>query len=102
MQRSVCVAAKSGSVFVMLAAINSGTWAIAAEPRDISQCAVRDLRLLTLIESHGQAEDVPSDKLSHAFFSMMSARAACATGQVEKALEIYDSIADEFARAAEK
>ena len=66
--------------------------AIAAEPVDTTQCALRDLRLVMSIEAHGEAQDVPADKLAGAFFAMMNARRACAAGRIDEALAIYDSI----------
>ena len=66
------------------------------------QCALTDLRVLTLIESHGESEDIRANRLSHAFIAMMKARAACAAGRVDEALEIYDSIVAALARAAAK
>jgi hypothetical protein len=76
--------------------------AFAAEPAGIARCAMRDLALVTAIEAHGEAQDVPADKLGNAFFTVMSARAACAAGRVAEALAIYDSIVIVAAEAAEK
>jgi len=76
--------------------------ALAAEPAGITRCAMRDLALVTAIEAHGEAQDVPADKLGDAFFSVMNARAACAAGRVAEALAIYDSIVIVAAQAAEK
>ena len=92
------VTALGVAIFVMVA-----TQRGAAELLDGSiQCALTDLRVLTLIESHGESEDISADKLSHAYVTMLKARAACATGHVDEALEIYDSIVVAFARAAGK
>jgi hypothetical protein len=65
--------------------------AIAAEQVGSVQCALRDLRVVTSIEAHGEARDVPADKLGGAFSAMMNARAACAAGHIGEALAIYDS-----------
>jgi hypothetical protein len=65
---------------------------VSAEPADIARCASRDLRLLMSIEAHGEAQDVPSDKLGAAFFTMMKARAACDSGRFDEAFAIYDGI----------
>ncbi len=59
---------------------------------DIARCASRDLRLVMSIEAHGEAQDVPSDQLGHAFFTMMKARAACDAGRFDEAFAIYDGI----------
>ena len=66
--------------------------AIAAEPRGITQCALRDLQLVTSIEAHGAAQDVPAERLAAAFFALANARRACAAGRVDEALAIYDGI----------
>ena len=76
--------------------------AFAAEPTGIAQCALRDLALVTAIEAHGEAQDVPADKLGDAFSTMMRARAACAAGRIGEALAIYDGIVIVAARAAAK
>jgi hypothetical protein len=55
-------------------------------------CAVADLRLITLIEAHGEAEDVAAEILAQAFFTVMEARKACNQGQVEAAIQLYESI----------
>src|SRR5262249_8919872 len=55
-------------------------------------CVAADLRLTTLIEAHGQAQDVAAETLRQAFFTVMEARKACNQGQVEAALKLYDSI----------
>jgi hypothetical protein len=63
-----------------------------ADPADIARCASRDLRLFMSIEAHGEAQDVPADKLGRAFFTMMNARAACDAGRFDEAFAIYDGI----------
>ncbi len=66
--------------------------AIAAEPVGMTQCAARDLRIVISIEAHGEAQDVPGDKLADAFFTLINARKACAAGRSDEALATYDSI----------
>jgi hypothetical protein len=56
------------------------------------RCAAADVRLVTLIEAHGEAQDVAAETLAKAFFTVMEARKACNRGEVEAALELYDSI----------
>ena len=58
----------------------------------MTRCALRDLQLVMSIEAHGEAQDVPGDKLADAFFMMMAAREACAAGRIEEALAAYDRI----------
>jgi uncharacterized protein YjiS (DUF1127 family) len=55
-------------------------------------CLAADLRLTTLIEAHGEAQDVAAETLRQAFFTVMEARKACNQGQVEAAMKLYDSI----------
>jgi hypothetical protein len=55
-------------------------------------CAVADLRLTTLIEAHGEAQDVAPETLAQAFFTVLEARKACNEGQVEAAIRLYESI----------
>jgi hypothetical protein len=67
--------------------------ALAAEPSNHARCAARDLKIVMLIEAHGEAQDVRADDLREAFFTMAKARAACAAGRTDEALAIYDGIA---------
>jgi uncharacterized protein YjiS (DUF1127 family) len=55
-------------------------------------CAAADLRLTTLIEAHGEAQDVAPEILAQAFFTVLEARKACNQGQIEAAMELYRSI----------
>jgi len=55
-------------------------------------CVTADLRLTTLIEAHGEAQDVAPETLRQAFFTVMQARKACDQGQIEAAMKLYDSI----------
>jgi uncharacterized protein YjiS (DUF1127 family) len=55
-------------------------------------CAAADLRLTTLIEAHGEAQDIAAEILAQAFFTVMEARKACNHGQVESAIKLYESI----------
>lgn len=75
--------------FTLLAIGVSGA---TAGPTSAARCALRDLQLLMRLELHGEAQDVPSADLANAFFTMMTARQACASGRIDEALAIYDSI----------
>ena len=55
-------------------------------------CAERDLQYVTLLERHGEAQDIPGDVLAQAFFTMMRARKACRQGREQDAFALYDSI----------
>jgi hypothetical protein len=56
------------------------------------ECAAKELRVITWIEQHGEAGDVPSGRLAEAAFTMFDARAACRSGRVTEALASYDRI----------
>jgi hypothetical protein len=55
-------------------------------------CAAVDLKFMTLIESHGEAQDVAAETLARAFLTVLEARKACNEGQVEAGLKLYESI----------
>jgi hypothetical protein len=55
-------------------------------------CVAADLRLITLIEEHGEVQDVAAETLAQAFFTVLEARKACNQGQVEAAIGLYESI----------
>ena len=66
--------------------------AVAAELPDLKECAVRDLRILTTIGEHGEAQDVAGEDIADAFFTLVKARQTCAAGNITEALAIYESI----------
>jgi len=55
-------------------------------------CSYRDLQLTTLIERHGEDQDVAGDKLLEAYLIVMDARVTCARGRENEALALYDSV----------
>lgn len=56
------------------------------------ECSVKDVKVLTLIEEHGIAQDLPADRLAKAGLAMLDARTACYDGRVNDALALYDSV----------
>jgi hypothetical protein len=58
------------------------------------ECALKEVAVITLIEDHGAAEDVPADRLGNAGLTMLRARSTCYEGRVGEALALYDSILD--------
>jgi hypothetical protein len=72
----------------------AGSGAIADEQAGsfATVCALKETKVVTLIEDHGSAEDLPSDSLSDAALAMLRARSACYEGRVGEALALYDSI----------
>jgi hypothetical protein len=70
-----------------------GTTAVAESVNVLSTiCAAADVRAITLIEAHGEAQDVAAETLAQAFFTVMEARKACNHGQVKAAIKLYEGI----------
>src|SRR5262249_57094612 len=60
-----------------------------ADPQSTSfalACALKEVKVITLIEEHGDARDVPVDSLAGAGMAMLRARATCYEGRVAEAL----------------
>jgi hypothetical protein len=55
-------------------------------------CALKETKVITLIEDHGEAGDLPADRLGDAGLAMLRARLACYEGRVAEALALYDGI----------
>jgi hypothetical protein len=55
-------------------------------------CSQRDLLVTTLIERHGESQDVAPETLIEAFFTVMDARKVCARGREQEALALYESV----------
>ena len=58
------------------------------------ECALKEITVITVIEDHGAAEDLPADRLANAGVTMLHARSACYQGRVGEALALYQSILD--------
>jgi hypothetical protein len=58
------------------------------------ECALKETAVITLIEDHGAAEDLPGDRLGEAALTMLRARSACYEGRVGEALALYESVFD--------
>ncbi len=58
------------------------------------ECALKEIAVITLIEDHVAAEDLPAVRLGNAGQAMLQARAACYDGRVGEALALYESILD--------
>jgi len=87
--------AAAGASFLAAASASFATaGAMAAEVTTVPSpiCNAADVRLVTLIEAHGEAQDVPAEILAQAFFTVLEARKACNQGQVEAAMKLYESI----------
>ena len=57
-------------------------------------CALKETEIITFIEDHGEADDVPHDRLARAGLALMDARMTCYEGRVSEALELYNRILD--------
>lgn len=68
------------------------------------ECAERDLKVLSLIEEHGKASDLPAAVLGEAGLTFLDARMTCLSGRQAEALAKYDSIltASQLARNTPK
>src|SRR4051812_20583290 len=58
------------------------------------ECALKETTVITLIEDHAAAEDLPADRLGAAGLTMLRARLTCYEGRVGDALALYESILD--------
>jgi hypothetical protein len=56
------------------------------------ECALKEITVITLIEEHGEAGDLPADQLRNATLTMLRARSVCNDGRVGEALAVYESI----------
>jgi hypothetical protein len=70
----------------------AGVPAVAQATPGSPLCAARDLQVVILIEEHGMANDIASERLSKAALAQMDARLACSAGRVEEAVARYDGI----------
>ena len=78
------------AVSVFLAMTISAT----AEGRFAKECSLKDVTVITWIEDHGEAGDVPAERLGKATLTMLDARSTCSEGRVNDALALYQSILD--------
>ena len=87
--RSTCFAAA-----VMTAWAGTVSAALSNDFRQLSraECAIPDLRAMTIIEDHGVAEDVSNARLAEAGMLLLEARMSCSAGQYGHALALYDRI----------
>jgi hypothetical protein len=66
--------------------------ALAQSVTDSRLCAARDLEVVVLIEEHGAANDIVSERLAKAAMTQMEARAACSNGRAAEGVALYDDI----------
>jgi hypothetical protein len=75
-------------------AVTTGAMAQGQAAQFARECALKETTVITLIEDHGAAEDLPADRLGDAGLTMLRARLACYEGRVGEALALYESIFD--------
>jgi len=56
------------------------------------ECTARDLRVVSFLEQHGEAGDLPAAALGEFGLMHLDARLDCAAGEEARALAIYDDI----------
>src|SRR5215468_7108984 len=87
--RSIAVGAQSARArwvlraVVLSASLVTATGAMAqAQPGQFArECALMETMVITLIEDHAVAEDLPADRLGNAGLTMLRARMACYQGR---------------------
>ena len=80
--------------FVASLALATGAMAQGQAGQFARECALKEIAVITLIEDHGAAEDLPAERLGDAGLTMLRARMTCYKGRVGEALALYDSILD--------
>jgi hypothetical protein len=80
--------------FCVVAAIVAPGHAMAQEQavRLARECAEKEVAAITVIEDHGEADDLPAIRLGEAGQTMLDARLACYAGRVSEALALYDRV----------
>jgi hypothetical protein len=70
--------------FYLIAAVamTIGATAQAQAGQFARECALKETMVITLIEDHAAAEDLPADRLGDAGLTMLRARLACYEGRV--------------------
>ena len=70
--------------------------AIASEPPTsfAKECALKETEIITFLEDHGEADDLPHDQLARAGLTLMEARMTCYEGRVSEALALYNRVLD--------
>jgi hypothetical protein len=69
-----------------------GAPAVAQDAPSVRQCAMRVIEVVTLIEDHGEANDIAPEKLAKAALTQMDARVACFNGHTEDGMALYNDI----------
>jgi hypothetical protein len=69
-----------------------GAPALAQDAASKRLCAARDVKVVMLIEDHGEANDIAPEQLARAFLTQMDARVACSNGHMEDGIALYNDI----------
>lgn len=68
------------------------TDAPAQDTASLRLCASRDIEAVTLIEDHGEADDIAPEQLAKAALTQMEARFACSGGHMEEGMALYNDV----------
>jgi hypothetical protein len=68
------------------------TDAPAQDTASLRLCASRDIEAVTLIEDHGEANDIAPEQLAKVALTQMEARFACSGGHTEEGIALYNDI----------
>jgi hypothetical protein len=69
-----------------------GAPAVAQDAASKRLCAAHDVKVVMLIEAHGEANDIAPEQLAKAFLTQMDARVACSNDRVEDGIALYNDI----------
>ena len=68
------------------------TDAPAQDTASLRLCASRDIEAVTLVEDHGEADDIAPEQLAKAALTQMEARFACSGGHMEEGMALYNDV----------
>jgi hypothetical protein len=94
MRGTACVACLAVTLAIISASIS-----VAETGTGSAACAAREVLLLALVEAHGAAPNVASEKLVAEGATIEQARAACDDGRVNDAVALYDRFIGELTTA---
>jgi hypothetical protein len=91
--RTVVVASVWIAFYIVAAVVAPGNAITQEQAVQLArECAVKEVAAITVIEDHGNADDVPANRLGEAGQTMLDARLACYAGRVTEALALYDRV----------
>jgi hypothetical protein len=72
--------------------VGSAQTAVSQSAQDWLGCSTSDANAITLIEEHGDAADVPPERLYGATLVVLEARKACREGRLKDARALYNVV----------